>query len=186
MTWVRMLFLGDSLTTGARDPWGMSWPYYMAQLALEDGVVILPIVEARDGARTSDLVRTALPAIETAGAKEAFILIGTNDAKEEAMLPVEQSVANLRLVLSWCSVQQLRAYPLTVPLPSGFGSPGYTAAVVERIKAFNAALRARKMPRLVECEDVRETVDGVHLDVPASLEIARRAWAAVRRERTFS
>jgi len=81
MNWVRVLFLGDSLTAGARDPWGMAWPYYMAQLALEDGVVILPIVEARDGARTSDLVRTAFGAIESAGAKEAFVLIGTNDAR---------------------------------------------------------------------------------------------------------
>ena len=186
MNWVRVLFLGDSLTAGARDPWGMAWPYYMAQLALEDGVVILPIVEARDGARTSDLVRTAFGAIESAGAKEAFVLIGTNDAKEEAMLPVEQSVANLRLVLAWCAVQGVRAYPLTVPLHSGFGSPGYTVAVVERIKAFNAALRALALPRLVDCEDIRETVDGVHLSVRAATEIARRSWAAVKRERTFS
>src|SRR5256885_10811197 len=41
--------------------------------------------------------------------------------------------------------------------PSGFGSPGYTVAVVERIKAFNAALRALALPRLVDCRSEEHT-----------------------------
>jgi lysophospholipase L1-like esterase len=184
--WIRMLYLGDSLTNGARDPYALSWPYYMAQAALDDDVVILPYVESKNGRRSSELVRVSLPAIEKSGAKEAFILIGTNDAKDENVLPVDQYIANVLLIQNWCRVLGIREYVMTIPLPAGFGSPGYTLPVVDRIKEYNVALRGLNLPRLIECEDIRETVDGVHFSADAAKETARRAWEAVKSERTLA
>lgn len=186
MNWVRMLFLGDSLTTGAREPYGMSWPYYLAHAAMADQVAVLPVVEAGNHWRSAELLRAALPVMQRCEAKEAFILIGTNDAKDEGTLPSELSAANVRLLVAWCQVLEIRPYVLTVPLPAGFGSPGYTAGVVERVRAINRALRAAALPHLVECEDLRETVDGIHLGAAAAREVARRAWEAVKQVRTFA
>jgi lysophospholipase L1-like esterase len=184
--WVRALFLGDSLTTGSRDPYGLAWPYYMAHVALADGIGLKPVVEAVNGRRSSDLLRVALAAIEASDAREAFILIGTNDAKDEAPVPTAIVVANIVQISAWCRLAGLRDYLLTIPLPQGFGSPGYTIRTVDRIRETNAALRQLQHPRLVECEDVRDTVDGVHLHEDSSRAIAHRCWAMVKRERTLS
>jgi lysophospholipase L1-like esterase len=181
-----MLFLGDSLTTGAREPFGMAWPFYLAHAALADGVAVLPEVAAENGRRSSDLVRIAQPIIEGSTAKEAFVLIGTNDAKDDGTLPVELTVRNVELIHAWCKVASKRCYVLTVPLPLGFGSVGYTQAVVDRIRTLNEALRARGFAQLVECEDVRDTMDGIHLSDGSARAIADRVWRHVKAARSFA
>ena len=76
-------------------------------------------------------------------------------------------------------------YIMTVPVPSGFGSPGYTVAVGHRIRALNDAIRTHGFEPLVECSDLQETTDGIHLGPGSARELARRAWTAVRTTRTF-
>lgn len=186
MNWTKMLFLGDSLTTGAREPFGMSWPYYLAHAALADGIVVLPEVAAENGRRSSDLVRIAQPVIERSTAKEAFVLIGTNDAKDDGTLPMELTVRNVALIAAWCKVANMRPYVLTVPLPSGFGSVGYTQHAVDRIRALNVALRAAGFAQLVECEDLRDTMDGIHLSDTSARGLAERAWRHVKATRSFA
>lgn len=187
MVWQRMLFLGDSLTHGSRDPYGLAWPYYLARHA-QSGVgdhklVILPHVDAVPGRTSSELLRSALPTIEAAAARdtrEVCILIGTNDAKDEVDLPALIYRANIQLLVSWCRVVGMRVYLLTIPVPSGFGSPGYTVKVGRRIESFNHVLRESFSDAdgvaLVECSDVDRTVDGVHLTASASAVIAGRVW----------
>lgn len=184
--WLKLLFLGDSLTTGAREPYGMSWPYYLAHEAMNDQITVLPEIEAVNGMRSSDLIRTSLAAIRKAESSEAFILIGTNDTKESGALPAELTVTNVRLLVAWCQSLNVRPYVLTVPLPSGFGSPGYTAAAVDRVREINRGLRKAGFAHLVDCEDVRNTVDGIHLDSVAAQCIAKRAWDAIKTTRTFA
>lgn len=186
MNFLSTLFLGDSLTTGAREPLGMSWPLYFAHAALADGVVVLPHIEAENGRRSPELARVALPAIQRSQAKEAFVLIGTNDAKDDGTVPTEVTVANIALVCAWCRTAGTRPYVLTVPVPAGFGSPGYTAAIGQRIRALNDAIRAHGFPHLVECADLRDTTDGIHLGTASARELAERAWAAVKATRTFT
>lgn len=185
MNYLTTLFLGDSLTTGAREPLGMSWPLYMAHAALADGVVVLPHIEAENGRRSPELLRVAPAAIQRSQAKEAFVLIGTNDAKDEGTIPAAVTVTNIELIAAWCRTAGMRPYVLTVPVPSGFGSPGYTAAVGQRIRELNEAIRARNFPHLVECADLRDTTDGIHLGTASARELAARAWAAVKATRTF-
>ena len=184
MSWCRMLFLGDSLTSGARNPHGLSWPYYLAHRAAADAYVILPVVDAAPGGTSADLVRRALPSIEQSTAKEAFILIGTNDAKHP--VPPDVYVRNVELVTKWCSVFGIRPYVLTIPRPCGFGSPGYDAGVVGVIQQYNEKLRGRGFEHIIECSGVSDTVDGIHLSVEGAEEVARLAWQAVKRVRTFT
>lgn len=187
MKWVKMLFLGDSLTSGERDSYGLAWPWYMAMVAREDGVTILPEVLAVPGRTSAEMLRACLPTIELSDAKEVFILIGTNDAKDEVRTPQPVYRTTVQLVLDWCAVLKKRAFLLTIPLPQGFGSPGYTKEIVPRIRAFNAILRSgvKGYAALVDCEDVRWTVDGIHLTPAGGFQIASRAWEAVKRVRTF-
>lgn len=188
MKWIRVLCLGDSLTAGSRDPYGLCWPVYMAHEARADAIV-LPEIEAKEGRTSGELVRVALQALDRSAAKEVFILIGTNDAKDEIDTPVELYVANVQLLIGWCEVLGKRPYVLTIPLPQGFGSPGYTQNVVERIKAYNRALHESLTVQrgyVVECENVRKFADGIHLTPDGAREIGKRAWEKVRSARTFS
>ena len=184
--WSKMLFLGDSLTSGARDPYDMSWPFYMTHLAIADDYVLIPEVEALPGRTSSQLLRMALPFIEKTAAPEVFILIGTNDAKDTVDLPVGLYMKNIAVLVNACKAFSKREYVLTLPEPAGFGSPNYSAMTTERVKAYNQALRDSALTtRLIELRDIA-TWDGIHLSYDGAREVAKRTWAAIKRERSFS
>jgi len=187
MNWIEMLFLGDSLTAGSRDPFGLCWPIYMAQIAKKEAVV-LPDIEAKDGRTSSQLVRLALDKLRASPAKEVFVLIGTNDAKDEINTPLQLYLGNVGLIVEWCNVLGKRPYVMTIPLPLGFGSPGYTRKALDRIKEYNRGLHelmSGQSDAIVECENIRKFTDGIHLTPEGAMEIASRAWRKVRERRTF-
>jgi lysophospholipase L1-like esterase len=191
MIWQRTLLLGDSLTSGARDPFESCWPLYFCHLAQADGVVVVPEIDAVPGRTSHQLARAVLPAILKSEASEAYLLIGTNDAKEEVATPAPLLLANVRLIVGWLHVRHIRAYVMTLPRPCGFGSPGYTAQVLRRIDAYNEALARGFGPDcpqapMVDLSDLHETVDGIHLSLCAAQEVALRAWMRCKQLRTLA
>lgn len=184
--WARMLFLGDSLTFGSRDPFGLSWPYYMCHLALEDQYTIVPEIDAVPGRTSPELLAPAVKHITTTEAHEVFILIGTNDAKDEICLPASLYISNIRYILSLCKAFNKREYLLTIPVPSGFGTPGYSAKLVERVKSYNSLLRSLNHPRLVDISHIQHTTDGVHFSVESSRKVSDLVWKAVKKERSYT
>ena len=181
--WVRILCLGDSLTFGSRDHTGLCWPFYLAHQALRENIVLFPEVEAFPGITSCGLLRKADPIIQSSEAKEGFLLIGTNDAKEEHATPGPLYLANVHLLVAWLRVRGIREYVLTLPETCGFGDPMTTKRALPSIRAYNEALREQGFPRLVECANVHSSVDGVHLTVESATEIAERVWTAVKKER---
>lgn len=188
MNWVKMLFVGDSLTYGSRDRYGLAWPYYMVFEAYRaDKVTIIPEVVAEPGITSGRLARLACESITKSEAKEMFLMVGTNDAKDEEQTPLDIYRSALRAMINWGRMSGKRVYLIANPLPAGFGSPGYTADIVERIREYNAAVRelCDGGVVLIDCEDIRGTVDGIHFTVEAARAVAERAWDRVKEVRSF-
>lgn len=183
--WARMLFFGDSLTYGSRDPYGLSWPYYLSHLALQENYTIIPELEAEPGCTSSQLVRIGLEKAMHSEAQEAFILIGTNDGKDEVNTPVSVYLANIRLLYNVCKSFGKRVYVLTVPIPGGFGSNSYTKDTAKRVEMYNESLRSA-FPLIIECSDLRGAVDGIHFSVSMSEKVAERVWQAIKSVRNFT
>ncbi len=184
MNWQKLLCLGDSMTHGSRDWYGLSWPYYLAQMALDDGVTVVPEVLATPGWTSSQLLRAAWPVIEASEAPEAVLFIGTNDTKDEVCTPVDQYIANVRLLLAWLGVRNIRPYLCLLPMPSGFGSPNYTVSMIARLQEYNAHL-AQLPVHLVDLSQVTATTDAVHFSPDGNRETAGRVWQAIRGVREF-
>jgi len=185
MNWVRVLFLGDSLTAGSRDRHGLSWPYYLAHLALADGITVLPELCARPGWTSGNLVRAALPRISRSEATVGVILIGTNDAKDAYDTPLDMYLANLTLLANWLRIAGKEPWLVTVPLPRGFGSFGYSRLLGERLRQYNIAVRGSFGDSVIEAEDLGDYVDGVHFSLKGARAIAGAVWSALKRRHAF-
>ena len=183
--WARMLFLGDSLTFGSRDPFGLSWPYYLCHLADREEYTIIPEIDAVPGRTSPQLLGPAIQKIITTQALEVFILIGTNDAKDEINLPASLYISNIKYLIGLCKAFGRREYILTIPVPNGFGSPSYSTEVIARVKSYNSLLRVLEHKRLIECSYITSTTEGIHLAVESSMKIAERVWKAIKKERNF-
>ena len=111
-----MLFLGDSLTVGARDGNQLSWPYYLAQISMNHDYVIFPEIEAVSGQISGELVKRSLPVIQNTDAKEAFVLIGTNDAKTTHNISPDQYIDNINLIGACCRQGRygITCFPVTI------------------------------------------------------------------------
>lgn len=191
MLWFDALFLGDSLTHGSRDSNGLSWPYYLAHLFLaKNQYTLVPRIRAYPGITTSQYIREAIEHIEYGAdkeAKEVFLLLGTNDAKDEIALHPDVYEANMRMIVSWCKVQHLRPYVLTIPKPNGFGSVGYTSGIVDRIVGYNERLvDMSDVATIVDCYDVKDTVDGIHWTPKSAVEVANRVYQAIMANRLWT
>ena len=188
--WSKILFIGDSLTHGSRDPYGLSFPFYMAQLALEDKYLVLPEVNAVPGRTSSETVREVLPQIEKSDAKEVVILIGTNDCKDRVNLPADMYRRNVAIMVGACLAFEKHPYVITVPKPYGFGSVDYPSSIVERVASYNQALLspAPVCGNIVDLAGVDEYgyFDGIHFSAPASKEVAKRLWLKIKNTRSFT
>lgn len=152
---------------------------------MREEYLIYPEILAEAGWTSSQLVRAAHEIIWRTDAREAVILVGTNDAKDELCVPSDVYMANVLLLHEWLRGRGVRPYVCTIPAPGGFGSPGYTNRVLPRVKEYNESLRRVVEPRLIECECVGPTVDGVHLTEVGARDLARRVWTAIKSERTL-
>jgi lysophospholipase L1-like esterase len=185
MNFVNILFLGDSLTYGSRDKLGLSWVYDMAKMAMNEGYIIMPEIDAVPGRTSSELVRVALGRIVNTEARELFILIGTNDAKDENSYSAEDLADNLLLIINWAKAKQMRVYLFQIPIPSGFGSPNYTVNIINRIKSYNEKLKGLPADEYILLDMIDEYEDGIHLSRNSAKMIAAEAWKVLKKMRTF-
>lgn len=135
-------FLGDSLTNGARDAVGWSFPMEACRVLSErmnQGWV--PLIDAESGIASAHLARLAPRLMLNTPAKEVVVLIGTNDARDD----IEPAMfgRHIECIIRAASAANKRLYVCTIPLPCGFGSAGYTRAVVPRIREYNALIEKR-------------------------------------------
>ena len=123
MIWNEILCLGDSITFGARDRYGRSYPAELGKILTEKtGEFYYCHNYSKCGDTSSDLLRKAWNASKShKEAKLALIMIGTNDTQKS--IPPEIYEDNLRQII--CSVRVNGKIPIVATLPSLGFSPLY-------------------------------------------------------------
>lgn len=178
--WYEVLCAGDSLTYGARDAFGRSYPAELARiLQTKTGWFWFCHNCGINGETSSDLLRRCWNVFNGfPNAKIVILLIGTNDTK----IPTPEDIFydNLRQIIGAAQVQGKQVILATLP-PLEF-SPFYTANR-DYIGKYSQIISAiAKQYRLPLCAmsglDSSYLIDGVHLSHEGNIKMAE-AWSEV-------
>jgi len=182
MLYSKLLIIGDSLSNLSRDT--SSWAFELCKIALKESYVIFPIVYAFSGYTSFQLLKEAPPILERyrGDIKELVIQFGTNDAKDEIQTNVCDFRDNLNLIKAWAFGYRL--YFLTIPIPKGFGTDGYTSAIKHRVNQYNELIREVFGDRCIDI-NTQKFVDGIHYSREGNIEVARAVWEKIKNERSF-
>ena len=180
MIWNEVVCLGDSLTYGARDRYGRSYPAEMGKILTEKtGEFYICHNYGINGETSSDLLRRSWHILKSnPGAKLMCLMIGTNDTKKPT--PVSIYRDNLRqIILS----SRANGYTTIVgTLPELRFSPYYQKNR-NYIELYNLEiLKLSKELGFITCsmEDPGEhLIDGVRFTHEGYNEVARRFSEAI-------
>jgi len=177
MIWNEILCLGDSLTYGARDCYGRSYPVELGQILYkETGELYVCHNYGVNGETTADLLRRSWSILKSnRECKIALLLIGTNDTKRPTPLEVYED--NMRQLIM--SIKANGMKPIVGTLPPLTFSPAYaqnreyTKKYSEIIKKMSVASRYNF--DVCNLQDLGSLLlDGVQLDNNGYKEVAKR------------
>jgi lysophospholipase L1-like esterase len=138
MIWNEILCLGDSITYGARDRYGRSYPAELGKIMFErTGEFYYCHNYSKCGDTSSDLLRKTWNASKShKDAKLALVMIGTNDTQRA--IPEEIYRDNLRQILTIVNIHG--KIPIVATLPELGKTPLYMKNR-DYIKKYNNVLR---------------------------------------------
>ena len=177
MIWNEIVCLGDSLTYGARDEYGRSYPAELGSiLSRETGEFYICHNYGVNGETSSDLLRRSWHQLKTnPGAKITLLMIGTNDTKKPTPLHIyEDNMVQL--------VKSIRANgktPIVATLPDLHFSPYYMFNRDFIMKYNEIILKLSKEMNFITCDMSglsQHLIDGVHFTHEGYKEIAAR-WS---------
>tara|TARA_R110002126_G_C10486643_1_gene502628 strand:+ start:1792 stop:2346 length:555 start_codon:yes stop_codon:yes gene_type:complete len=177
MIWNEIVCLGDSLTYGARDRYGRSYPAELGTILSEiTGEFYICHNYGINGETSSDLLRRSWNILKShSGAKIALLMIGTNDTKSPMPLRIYRD--NLKQIIN--SIRANGKTPIVATLPDLEFSPYYINNR-EYILKYNSVIRemSEEMNFLVcEMDGLgAHLIDGVHFTHEGYKEVARR-WS---------
>ena len=168
MIWNEILCLGDSLTYGARDRYGRSYPAELGKILSEKtGEFYICHNYGINGETSSDLLRRSWGIMKSnRSCKIMLLLIGTNDTKKP--MPVEVYKDNLRQIIT--SARANGMTPIVGTLPELEFSPYYQSnreytETYSKELNFEVCDMSKMDPYLI---------DGVHFDNEGYHEMASR------------
>jgi len=175
MIWNEIVCLGDSLTYGARDRYGRSYPAELGKIMSETtSEFYICHNYGINGETSSDLLRRSWNILKShSSAKIALLMIGTNDTK--IPMPIGLYRDNLRQIIN--SIRANGKTPIVATLPDLEFSPYYMNNR-EYVLKYNATIRelSKEMNFLV-CEMnglAPFLIDGVHFTHEGYKEVAKR------------
>jgi lysophospholipase L1-like esterase len=185
MIWNEILCIGDSITYGARDEFGRTFPAELSSmLTKETGEVYYCHNHGICGETSSDLLRRVWSACKSSpDSKIMTVLIGTNDTQKN--IPTEIYEDNLRQIVNVGKVHGKHVFILT--LPKLHFTPLYYKNI-SNIDQYNSVLR--KLSKEMGCELVDlagiedHYIDGVHFRHSGNIEIAERVKKKIVRSQT--
>jgi len=171
--------LGDSLTYGARDEYGRSYPAELSKiLAEKTNEFYICHNHGINGETSSDLLRRSWNILKSnGGSKICLLLIGTNDTKTPTPLYIYKD--NLRQIIS--SIKAHGMIPIVGTLPQLSFTP-YYAQNRDYINRYNKVIKKLSEPdnldfNLCSMDDMEEyLIDGVHFTHEGYNEMAKR-WS---------
>lgn len=163
MIWNEILCVGDSITYGARDSQGRSFPAELAKILTEKtGEFFFCHNHGICGETSSDVLRRIWPITKSnSGAKIATLMIGTNDTQ----VPITEEVYedNLRQIIGTLRLHGMRVILCTLPklgwTPLYLNNTDYIDKYNKIINKFG------KTDGVVVCDvsgSESEYIDGVH------------------------
>ena len=180
MIWNEILCLGDSITYGARDKYGRSYPAELSKIITKNtGEFYHCHNYGVCGETSSDLLRRAWKNISShKGSKIMLLMIGTNDTQVGISPDIYED--NLRQIISIASVHGMTTVVATLP------ELDFTPLYLKNkdfIKQYNKVIRklSREMNfKICEMSGVeKHYVDGVHFTHEGNLELADRFYKSV-------
>ena len=177
MIWNEIVCLGDSLTYGARDRYGRSYPAELGKILSETtGEFYICHNYGVNGETSSDLLRRSWHQLKSnPGAKLALLMIGTNDTKIPTPLDIYED--NLRQIVN--SIRANGKTPIVATLPTLEFSPYYMFNR-EYIEKYNKTIEklSKKMNFMVcHMDDLgSHLIDGVHFTHEGYKEVALK-WS---------
>jgi len=175
MIWNEILCLGDSLTYGARDRYGRSYPAELGKILSEEtGEFYICHNYGINGETSSDLLRRSWSIMKSnTGAQIMCLMIGTNDTKKP--MPVDVYTDNLRQIITSAKVHGMT--PIVATLPALEFSPYYQKNR-NYINIYNSEIEKLSLKLdfiLCDMSDLGGLlIDGVHFDNDGYTEIANR------------
>ena len=178
MIWNEITCLGDSLTYGARDRYGRSYPAELGKILSEKtGEFYVCHNYGINGETSSDLLRRSWGICKSncGSSKIGLLWIGTNDTKGPTPLDIYKD--NLRQIV--CSMKVNGMIPIVATLPELKFSP-YYARNREYVEQYNGVILdlAFELKFDICCMDLLgdHLIDGVHFTHEGYNEVARR-WS---------
>ena len=177
MIWNEILCLGDSLTYGARDRYGRSYPAELGKiLSAATGEFYICHNYGINGETSSDLLRRSWSIMKSnRSCKIMLLMIGTNDTKSPT--PIDVYRDNIRQIV--LSSRANGMTPIVATLPELEFSPyyqsnrAYTEVYSQEIIKMSRELNFE----VCDMSNMKELlIDGVHFDNEGYTEIASR-WA---------
>jgi lysophospholipase L1-like esterase len=175
MIWNEIVCLGDSLTYGARDRYGRSYPAELGKILSEKtGEFYICHNYGINGETSSDLLRRSWHILKSnASARICLLMIGTNDTKIPT--PIDIYEDNLRQIIN--SIKANGKVPIVATLPALKFSPyymfnreyidKYNQCIIDLSKKINFMICS--MGGLGE-----HLIDGVHFTHEGYNEVAKR------------
>ena len=191
MIYNTILCLGDSQTYGSRDEYNRAWPFELCDMMSEEYKQNwIPIVRARPGFTSADLLRNVYNWILGINTYKVIVLIGTNDAKPKVATPSivfkKNLIGTLRTIEVLLPIAKL--YLCTIPDLGIFGSPDFNKGSQQLINNFNSIIsflanRNNHISLIDLCEIPKQCyADTVHFNNSGALEIARRVKEKIEEE----
>ena len=175
MIWNEIICLGDSLTYGARDRYGRSYPAELGQiLSKVTNEFYICHNYGINGETSSDLLRRSWHILkENTNSKICLLMIGTNDTK--IPIPIEIYENNLEQIIN--SIKVHGKLPIVATLPELEFSPYYISNR-NYIDVYNECILklSKKIDFLVcSMDNLKEhLIDGVHFTHEGYKEVANR------------
>jgi lysophospholipase L1-like esterase len=175
MIWNQILCLGDSLTYGARDRYGRSYPAELGKiLSNKTNEFYICHNYGINGETSSDLLRRSWGIIKSnQDCKIMLLWIGTNDTKSPTPLDIYED--NLRQIINSAKAYGMNVIVATVPelgfSPFYLNNKDYTKKYSKVVKDLSTELNFK----VVGMDNMEKyLIDGVHFTHEGNLEIAKR------------
>jgi len=177
MIWNEIVCLGDSLTYGARDEYGRSYPAELGKIMTEKtGEFYICHNYGINGETSSDLLRRSWNILRSnKGSKIMLLMIGTNDTKKPTPLGIYRD--NLRQIILSGKANGMTVIVATLP---GLKFTPYYLNNKDYIEKYNTEIKSLANELGCHTCDMSSLeshlIDGVHFTHEGYKEIAKR-WA---------
>ena len=180
MIWNEILCLGDSITIGARDEYGRSYPAELGKILTEYTKEFYYCHNyGISGETSSDLLKRSWNNISSKENSNIMLLmIGTNDTQQG--IPKNIYEDNLRQIISIAYVHNM--YVIVGTLPELGFTPLYISNTAD-IKKYNKVIhKLSKEMNFTTCNMSgleKHYIDGVHLKHNGNIELANRFFQSI-------